>query len=56
MVMKPIEVIKELVDENPNDMILGQLIRQYIRELEVEEKTKTKHFADGFHEGEWERD
>ena len=31
--MKPIEVIKELVDENPNDMILGQLIRQYIREL-----------------------
>jgi hypothetical protein len=56
MVMKPIEVIKELVDENPNDMILGQLIRQYIRELEAEEKTETKHFADGFHEGEWERD
>jgi len=54
--MKPIEVIKELVDENPNDMILGQLIRQYIRELETEEKNKTKHFADGFHEGEWERD
>ena len=54
--MKPIEVIKELVDENSNDMILGQLIRQYIRELEVEEKTETKHFADGFHEGEWERD
>jgi len=56
MVMKPIEVTKELVDENPNDMILGQLIRQYIRELEAEEKTETKHFADGFHEGEWERD
>ena len=54
--MKPIEVIKELVDENPNDMILGQLIRQYIRELEAEEKTKTKHFADGFHEGRWEDD
>jgi len=54
--MKPIDVVRKLVEDNPNDMILGQLIRQYIRELEAEEKTKTKHFADGFHEGEWERD
>ena len=53
--MKPIEVIKTLVNDNPNDMQLGELVRQYIRELEVKEKTETKHFADGFHEGEWER-
>jgi hypothetical protein len=66
--MKPIEVIKELVDENPNDMILGQLIRQYIRELEQEltcqysglpstkSYDKKRHFAEGYHEGRWEED
>ena len=32
--MKPIEVIKKLVKDNPNDMQLGELVRQYIRELE----------------------
>jgi hypothetical protein len=29
---KPIEVIIELVEKNPNDMHLGELVRQYIRE------------------------
>lgn len=33
MKKEPIEVIKELVDKNPNDMQLGELVRQYIREL-----------------------
>tara|TARA_R100000908_G_C3632575_1_gene72693 strand:- start:53 stop:337 length:285 start_codon:yes stop_codon:yes gene_type:complete len=94
MVMKPIEVIKTLVIDNDNDKQLGELVRQYIKELnqsneneareswvckhcgkntydvewdyigsdtnhlgcELEEEIKTKHFADGFHEGDWERD
>ena len=30
---KPIDVVKELVEENPNDMQLGELVRQYIMEL-----------------------
>ena len=33
--MKPswqMKVIIKLVDENPNDMQLGELVRQYIRE------------------------
>ena len=57
--MKPIDVIRKLVEDNPNDMMLGEVIRQYIKELETEEKTKIdeiKHFADGFHEGNWEDD
>tara|TARA_Y100000385_G_C12845317_1_gene530638 strand:- start:182 stop:301 length:120 start_codon:yes stop_codon:yes gene_type:complete len=29
---KPIEVIIELVEKNPNDMQLGELVRQYIIE------------------------
>jgi hypothetical protein len=33
MKKQPIEVIKELVEQNPNDMQLGELVRQYIREL-----------------------
>ena len=32
--MKPIDVIKKLVQDNPNDMMLGEVVRQYIRELE----------------------
>jgi hypothetical protein len=32
--MKPIDVIKKLVADNPNDMMLGEVVRQYIRELE----------------------
>ena len=32
--MKPIDVIRRLVEENPNDMQLGEVVRQYIRELE----------------------
>jgi len=34
--MKPIDVIRKLVEDNPNDMMLGEVIRQYIRELEQE--------------------
>ena len=30
--MKPIDVVRELVDDNPNDMMLGEVIRQYIHE------------------------
>lgn len=30
--MKPIEVIIDLVDKNPNDQMLGEVVRQYIRE------------------------
>jgi len=37
--MKPIEVIKKLVRDNPNDMMLGEEVRQYIVEL-VESETK----------------
>tara|TARA_R100001082_G_C4244796_1_gene108949 strand:- start:183 stop:329 length:147 start_codon:yes stop_codon:yes gene_type:complete len=40
--MKPIKVIKKLVHENPNDMQLGELVRQYIREQYGWEKIKTK--------------
>ena len=32
MKMKPIEVIIDLVDKNPNDQMLGEVVRQYIRE------------------------
>jgi len=32
MTMKPIEVIIDLVDKNPNDQMLGEVVRQYIRE------------------------
>ena len=31
--MKPIDVVRELVKDNPNDMQLGEVIRQYIHEL-----------------------
>jgi hypothetical protein len=31
--MEPIEVIKKLVKDNPNNMQLGELVREYIREL-----------------------
>tara|TARA_R100000234_G_C4892766_1_gene132193 strand:+ start:452 stop:595 length:144 start_codon:yes stop_codon:yes gene_type:complete len=34
MKRNPIEVIKRLVKDNPNDMMLGEVVRQYIRELE----------------------
>tara|TARA_Y100000004_G_scaffold89236_1_gene100097 strand:- start:1456 stop:1605 length:150 start_codon:yes stop_codon:yes gene_type:complete len=40
--MKPIEVIKKLVRDNPNDMMLGEVVRQYIRELIFLENTKMK--------------
>jgi len=53
--MKPIEVIKELVIDNDNDKQLGELVRQYIKEI-TQSDNGVKHFADGFHEGEWERD
>ena len=32
--MKPIDVVRKLVEENPNDAMLGEVVRQYIRELE----------------------
>tara|TARA_Y100000401_G_C8158265_1_gene142937 strand:+ start:152 stop:349 length:198 start_codon:yes stop_codon:yes gene_type:complete len=32
--MKPIDVIRKLVEDNPNDMMLGEVVRQYIRELD----------------------
>ena len=32
--MKPIDVIKKLVDENSNDKMLGEVVREYIRKLE----------------------
>ena len=31
--MKPIDVVRKLVEENPNDMQLGEVVRQYIHEL-----------------------
>ena len=34
--MKPIDVIRKLVEDNPNDMMLGEVIREYIKELEQE--------------------
>ena len=92
--MKPIEVIKSLVIDNDDDKQLGELVRQYVKELdqlneneareswvcdhcgkntynvewdyigsgtnhlgcELKEEIETKHFADGYHEGDWERD
>jgi len=38
--MKPIEVVKQLVKDNPNDMQLGEVVRQYIREQYGYEKVK----------------
>ena len=29
--MKPIKVVRKLVEDNPNDMQLGELVRQYIK-------------------------
>tara|TARA_A100001515_G_scaffold139404_1_gene133990 strand:+ start:126 stop:272 length:147 start_codon:yes stop_codon:yes gene_type:complete len=44
VVMKPIEVIKKLVKDNPNDMMLGEEVRLYIRELvEIENKRITNN-------------
>jgi len=66
--MKPIDVVRKLVEENPNDVMLGEVVRQYIRELEHEltcqysglpstkSYDKTRHFAEGYHEGRWEED
>lgn len=63
--MKPIDVVRELVKDNPNDMQLGEVVRQYIHELPdtafspqnwIEGMSRTKHFAEGFHEGKWEED
>ncbi len=67
--MKPIDVVRQLVQDNPNNMALGEVVRQYIHELPdttfspqnwIEgmgrELKETKHFADGFHEGRWEED
>ena len=53
--MKPIEVIKTLVIDNDDNKQLGELVRQYIKELD-QSADGIKHFADGFHEGDWERD
>ena len=44
--MKPIEVIRRLVLDNPNDMMLGEVVRQYVKELENEEKNKTGDIYD----------
>jgi|TARA_A100001515_G_scaffold69146_1_gene54964 hypothetical protein len=38
--MKPIEVIIDLVDKNPNDQMLGEVVRQYIREQYGYKKVK----------------
>jgi len=38
--MKPIKVIRKLVQENPNDMLLGEVVRQYIREQYGYKKVK----------------
>ncbi len=40
MIMKPIEVIIDLVDKNPNDQMLGEVVRQYIREQYGYKKVK----------------
>ena len=32
--MEPIEVVKQLVKDNPNNMQLGELVIEYIRELD----------------------
>ena len=39
---KPIDVVKELVEENPNNMQLGELVRQYIMERIRGEKHNDK--------------
>ena len=36
------KVIKELVESNPNNMQLGELVRQYIMELIRREKNNDK--------------
>ena len=54
--MKPIDVVRKLVEENPNDMQLGEVVRQYIRELPEYRNEHQRHFAEGFHEGKWEED
>jgi len=62
--MKPIDVVRKLVEDNPNNMQLGEVVRQYIRELEppqnwiegMSREKKVRHFAEGFHEGKWEED
>ena len=39
--MKPIEVIRRLVLDNPHDTMLGEVVRQYIKELDkAEEKIR----------------
>ena len=47
--MKPIKVVRKLVEDNPNDMQLGELVRQYIREQygwkKVNEKKHTNRRA-----------
>tara|TARA_Y100000361_G_C10985338_1_gene251270 strand:- start:353 stop:514 length:162 start_codon:yes stop_codon:yes gene_type:complete len=53
--MKPIEVIKTLVIDNDDDKQLGELVRQYVKELDQSDNG-VRHFADGFHEGDWKRD
>ena len=42
--MKPIEVIRRLVLDNPHDSMLGEVVRQYIKELDNEEKTIQNEF------------
>ena len=49
------KVIRRLVLDNPNDMMLGEVVRQYIKELDQSDNG-VRHFADGFHEGDWKRD
>ena len=34
--MKPIEVIRDLVDNNPNDQMLGEVVRQYKRAIRIQ--------------------
>ena len=39
---EPLEVIIELVDKNPNDMMLGEAVREYTRENYGYRKSKVK--------------
>ena len=39
---EPLEVIIDLVEKNPNDMRLGEAVREYIRENYGHRKTKVK--------------
>ena len=39
---EPLEVIIELVDKNPNDMMLSEAVREYIRENYGYRKSKVK--------------